>query len=150
MIFNRTSGDVLQAIEIRKNKISQGITPTTEELATMERGSFTINTANRVEDKQAELKIRFNDMGYYNFSITNKSWQYGDIFYDSDLRRLTENTAILRRAFFALPDTPTNPRAEYHYREMNLMEKVLYDLDSVANFSLQNYKICGDFECGDA
>ena len=149
MIFDRVSADVAKAFALRKDKVAQGISLTEEEQATMEKGCFTINTANRIESKQAELKEVFNEMGYFDCNISNKEWNLGDVFFAEDLQRVSENVAILRKAFFVYPDTPANPRAEYHYREVNLMERILYDLQKMVDVVKESYRECGTFDCGE-
>ena len=150
MIYDRVAADVTQASALRKNKVAQGIPLTEAEEAVMERGCFTINTANRIESKQTELRQAFNEMGYFNCQISNRNWNLGDIFFEDDLKRISENVAILRKAFFAYQDTPANPRAEYHYREINLMERVLYDLEKMVDVVEEGYRECGAFNCGEA
>ncbi len=150
MIYDRTAADVAKAINIRKNKVSKGVNLTEQDLLTMERGSFTINTANRIEDKQSQLKALLADMGYYGTNIVNVKWELGDVFFLEDLVRIVDNTSALRKAFMVFSDTPTNPRAEYHYREVNLMEKVLYDLGEMVDVVKKNYRECGAFNCGEA
>ena len=143
MIFDRTSNDVSMALQL----VRRGGAFSNEELQIIERGIVTVNTLNRIEDKQRELMYALNDMGY-SVVIQCKSWEEGDFFLAEDLERISNNTAILRKAFDALKNTPANPRAEYHYREFNLMERVLNDVQSNIEITKGYYKICGVAECG--
>ena len=80
MIFDRTQNDVDTAILLRNTKVKKFETLTESDIATLEKGRLTINTLNRIETKQEELKNLFNDMGYWNTPTTNKLWSENDIF----------------------------------------------------------------------
>ena len=143
MIIDRTHNDVLKSIELAQ----RGGVFSEEEIKTLERGMVTINTLNRIEEKQKEIADSISEMGY-PVSIENKTWNQQDVFFFEDLRRIVFNVEKLRTSFFALNETPANPRAEYHYREFNLIEKVLLDIQNNVIFAEENYKICGNAECG--
>lgn len=143
MIIDRTHNDVLKSIELAQ----RGGVFSEKEIETLERGMVTINTLNRIEEKQKEIADLISEMGY-PVSIENKTWKQQDVFFFEDLKRIVSNVEKLRISFFALNETPANPRAEYHYREFNLIEKVLLDIQNNAVFAEENYKICGSAECG--
>lgn len=161
MIFNRTQNDVDTAIRLRNEKVKfdpitmQPINPeelTESEIATLEKGTITYNTLNRIEGKQEELKNLFNDMGYWNIPITNKQWTENDIFDNNgerDFQRILDNTNVLRNAFFVYKDTPNTPPISYHYNDINALEKILYDLDVMINDVKSHYRECGTFESGE-
>lgn len=161
MIFDRTQNDVDTAIRLRNEKVKfdpitmQPINPeelTESEIATLEKGTITYNTLNRIETKQDELKNLFNDMGYWNTPITNKQWTENDIFDNNgerDFQRILDNTNILRQAFFVYKDTPNTPPISYHWQDINALEKILYDLDVMINDVKSHYKECGTFVCGE-
>lgn len=149
MITNRTQYDVDTAISIIKNKVQKFQELTENDIATLERGTMTYNTLNRIENKQDELKNLFNDMGYWNTPITKKVWGENDIFNVDDFQRILDNTNILRNAFFVYNDTPNTPPVSYHYNDINALEKILYDLDVMINDVKSHYRICGIFECGE-
>ena len=149
MIFDRTKFDVDDSLRIIKEKIKKDISLTDEDIQILERGTLTINTLNRIEDTQRQLKEQINEMGYYNNSIENKNWIDGDYFLQFDLKRITENTAILKKSFFPKQSTPRNPLPKYHYEEMNIIEKILFDLIEVSDYVKSNYRQCGTFQCGE-
>lgn len=158
MIFDRTQNDVDTAIRLRNEKVKfdpitmQPINPeelTEGEIATLEKGTITYNTLNRIENKQDELKNLFNDMGYWNTPITNKVWIENDIFNVDEFQRILDNTNVLRRAFFVYKDTPNTPPIFYHWQDINALEKILYDLDVMINDVKSNYRECGTFESGE-
>jgi hypothetical protein len=148
MIYNRTQADVKNAIEIRKNKISQGAELTAEELAIVERGFVTVNTLNRIEEKQSEIETTLKDMGYYNCDITTKQWNKSGLFDELDLQRMFENNSILRKAFFVFESSPLDAVPLYDYKNFNDLERILSDLAQMIDFTKQNYQECGTFECG--
>lgn len=149
MITDRTQKDVDEANEIRETKVKTFQDLTESEITTLERGMFTINTLNRIEEKQAELKNLLNAIGYWNTNITNKAnWANDDIFYKEDFQRIIDNENVLRKAFFTYKDTPGTPEISFHYEDINSLEKILVDLDVMINDVKSNYRECGNFECG--
>ena len=149
MIFDRTRNDVDTAIRLRKEKVQNFQELTENEIAILEKGMLTINTLNRIEEKQEDLKGILNDMGYWNTPITNKVWGENDIFNVVDFQRILDNTNVLRQAFFVYKDTPNTPPISYYWDDINALEKILYDLDAMINDVKSNYRECGTFECGE-
>ena len=149
MIFDRTQNDVNSAITLRNEKVKNFQELTESEILILEKGTLTINTLNRIETKQDELKNLFNDMGYWDAPITNKNWDHTQIFNANEFQRIIDNTNILRRAFFVYLDTPDTPPVSYHFEDINSLEKILYDLDVMINDIKSLYKECGAFECGE-
>ena len=149
MIFDRTQNDVDTAIILRDTKFKKFETLTESEIATLEKGTLSINTLNRIENKQEELKNLFNDMGYWNTSIKYKVWGENDIFNVDEFQRIIDNTNVLRNAFFVHKDTPKTPNVSYYWQDINALEKILYDLDVMINDVKSRYKRCGTFRCGE-
>lgn len=149
MIFDRTQNDINAAILLRDTKVKNFETLTESEIVTLEKGTITINTLNRIENKQEELKNLFNDMGYWNTPTTNRVWGENDIFNVNEFQRILDNTTILRTAFLVYADTPNTPPISYHWRDINSLEKILYDLDVMIDDIENNYRRCGTFESGE-
>lgn len=153
MIFNRTQFDVDNAEKIRVTKVKTFSPLSDSEIETLEKGFLTINTLNRIEDKQTELKQLFNGLGYWSIDITNKSWKLGDNFTSkgkgNDFQRIIDNENTLRNAFFVYSYTPSTPNISFGFEDINSIEKILYDLDVMINDVKSNYLICGTFECGE-
>jgi hypothetical protein len=149
VIFDRTQNDVDAAIQLIEDKVKKFKELTQDEVDVLERGTITINTLNRIEQKQEELKNLFNNMGYGNTPITNKVWNENYIFNADEFRRIIDNTNVLRAAFFTFKDTPNTPPISYHWKDTNSLEKILYDLDAMTKDVKSNYKECGNFESGE-
>ena len=149
MIFDRTKNDVDAAIEIRDKKVKAFAELTEEDVAILERGMMTVNTINRIEQKQSQLKEIINGMGYWNTDISNKNWGYEGIFDVTEFQRVLENTEKLRSAFIVYYQTPKVPKVSYHYEDINAIEKILYDVSSMADEIKSNYNECGNFICGE-
>ena len=149
MIFNRTKQDVDDAIKIRAEKVQKGLELTEEDAEILEKGTMTIKTLNRIEEKQDMLKLLINDMGYWNTPISNKVWVETDIFTDADFRRIVNNLKMLREAFFVYSNTPKTPNETYHFETINSIEKILNDLDIMINDVKSHYRNCGTFNCGE-
>ena len=148
MIFDRNQNDVDTAVILRDTKVKNFETLTESEIATLEKGTLTINTLNRIENKQDELKNLFNEMGYWNTPITNKTWGENDIFNADEFQRILDNTNVLRQAFFVYKATPNTPPISYHWQDINALEKILNDLDVMINDVKSLYRECGTFESG--
>ena len=150
MIFNRTQEDVNEAIKLRNEKVKDFQELTESEIATLEKGTLTINTLNRIEAKQEELKNLFSEIGYWTKPITNKVWKFSDIFYPEEFTRILTNLDNLVDAFFVYKDTPNIVDKNYRkYQTINDIEKILNDLDVMINDVKSNYRECGTFECGE-
>lgn len=150
MIFDRTQNDVDTAIILRREKVQNFQELTESDINYLERGTLTINTLNRIETKQEELKNLFNDMGYWNTPISTRQWAYTDIFKGEQFDRILYNLEILREAFFLYKNTPNMPDNNYRkYQTINDAEKILYDLDVMINDVKSHYRQCGTFECGE-
>ena len=129
MIFDRTQNDVDTARIIRNEKVKfdpitmqptnlDELTPT--ELETLTKGTFNYTDLNRIETKQEELKNLFNEMGYWNTPIINKTWTENDIFNVDEFQRILDNTNVLRNAFFVYKATPNTPPISYHWQDIKL------------------------------
>ena len=150
MIYDRTQNDVKVAIRLRSEKVQNFIELNDEEIAILEKGFITINTINRIENKQSELKTLLNNIGYYNIDIYNKTWDKLDLLTENDLIRIVNNTISLRKAFFVYFNSPKNPIAKYYYTEINSIEKILYDLEIMEKYVRENFKECNTFYCGES
>lgn len=149
MIFDRTIDDVINAAEIIKEKVNKYLPLTIDDLETLERGTCTINTINRVVDKVKELKELLADIGYYNVSSSSKRRAYGEFFINADLIELFDNVKEVRDAFFVYDETPEVPSPEYFYENINSIEKVLFDVENMISAVKESYLECGTFECGE-
>jgi hypothetical protein len=122
---------------------------TLEESKALKKGTLNVEDLNRIENKQVDLKSLFNEMGYWNTPKTNKTWDDMQIFDETELQRLFDNTDMLRKAFFVFRDTPVTPAARYHYININAVEKILYDLGNMVDDVRSKYRECNTFFCGE-
>lgn len=148
MITDRTASDVSLAKTLRA-KLQSGQPLSNAEISILERGTMTINTLNRIENKQAELKELLANEGYYNTPIQNKMWEHTEYFKENEFRRILDNLNVLRNAFFVYADTPSTPPISFHYENINALEKVLFDIETMLNDMIDRFRECGTFECGE-
>ena len=141
MIFDRTIEDVNNAIKIRAEKVQNGVELSQEDIQTLERGTITLNTLNRIEEKQDALKSELNGIGYWNTPILNKHWTKNDIFDETDLQRIFNNLEILKKSFFVYSTTPSTPTAKYYFENINAAEKILSDIELMISDVESHYKI---------
>lgn len=150
MIFDRTAADVEEAIRIRKEKVQKMQDLTEEEINILERGTLTINTLNRIEEKQEELKNLFEQDFYFVDKIQHKKWNYEDYFKQSDFDRILFNLEMLCKAYFVYASTPNIPGGNYRkYQTINDAEKILNDLDVMISDVKSHYRECGMYTCGE-
>lgn len=148
MIFNRTIEDVELAKGLRAKLQSSGYV-SDEEIEILERGTLTVNTLNRIESKTAELKALFDEIGYFAGNVTVKAWVDSQIFGIKDFERILANIDVLRRAYYVYKDTPDVPNARYHFQNINDIEKILFDLETMYEDMKSHVRECGTFECGE-
>ena len=149
MIYNRTEEDVRNAKTIIMEKVQKKEELTESDIAILERGTLTINTLNRIENKQSELKSRFDSFFYFFGVVETKDWESDDIFKLSDLQRLISNNSVLRSAFYVLTGTPEDPSPRYHYENINDLEKILVDLEYNLDYMISHFRQCGATQCGE-
>lgn len=151
LIFDRTIADVETARTVRQ-KVARGEIPTEQEFNEMNRGLLNYLTINRIEERQEALQPIIKEMGYLGFDITNETWNIAvdnvPIFKKSDFQRLINNNTTLQKAFLTYTKSPRIARAEYHYREINILEETIYDLERTVEDVKGNYRYCGGTMCG--
>lgn len=150
LIYNRTESDVEKAKRIRTEKVQTFAELTPEDIEILEKGTLTINTLNRIEEKQEELKNLFEEDFYFVDEIVNKHWNYTDYFKQSDFDRILTNLEMLVKAYLVYTSTPAIPDGNYRkYETINDAEKILFDLDLMINDVKSHYRECGTIECGE-
>lgn len=149
MITDRTAADVAAAKDIRTNKVQTGAELTVDEIATLERGTVTPVTLNRIELECDRLAGVLEDMGYYDANdIICATWSEADVFNEKQYKRILGNIKQLRNAFFTYPTTPATPAPKYDYKTFNAIEQILVDLDAMTDEVKALYRECGAYECG--
>lgn len=149
MIYDRTQADIDNAKEIRDKYIKSFSELTDDQITTLERGFLTYNTLNRIENKQLDLRKLLNDIGYWNTEMSHRLWETGDIFTEDDFQRIVDNHNILRNAFFVYSDTPNTPSISFSYEDINSLEKILFDIETMIGDVKSNYRECGNYNCGE-
>lgn len=149
MIYDRTQEDVNNALRIREQKVQQGQELTSEDIETLERGTITINTINRIEQAQSDLFEYFISAGYFPQKIINKVWDENEIFNSTDFERLIANGEVLRKAFYDYENTPDEALPKYAFEQLNAIERLLYDLWENYQYMVSNWKRCGIYRCGE-
>lgn len=147
MIFDRTQNDVDAAISLRNSKVKAFEDLTSEEINILERGTITINTLNRIENKQAEIAELLSQLSI-NVNIENKNWEEIQIFNQAEFQRILDNLNVLTNSFCVYSNTPNIPKISYHFEDINAIEKILFDLEELYNKALKSFLYCGITYCG--
>lgn len=149
MIFDRTQNDVDAALDLRNTKVKAFAELTVSEILTLERGMLTINTLNRIENKQQEIKNLFSNIAIsVDIQNKDKAWDSTEIFDKADFERILNNLNILIKNFCVYSNTPDVPNVSYHFEDINSIEKILFDLEELYNKTLQSFRYCGTLYCG--
>lgn len=151
MIYDRTKEDVEMALRIREEKVKKFLTLSEEENEILERGFFTKNTANRIEQKEYYLCDLLREMGYYNIGLPSENkaeWVSTDIFYQDDLNRIFSRCSKLKENFFSLSFFPQKIEIGGGFENINSLEKTLHDIEETADGVKRKYKKCGKVVAG--
>lgn len=148
MIYNRTQQDIDAAVLIRK-KLQGGENLTDSDIEKLQRGCLTIETLNRIEQKQTELKGLLNSLGYWNTEgLLSDFWSYEKIFKQEDFDRILRNLSLLRESFYVYSNTPMVPDSNFtKFETINAVEHILNDMESMVNEIKSNFRFCGVSEC---
>lgn len=149
MIFNRTQEDVDKAKQIREEKVKKFSTLSENEKTTLERGFFTVNTLNRIEQKQHELYAKLLEYGY-DTGCTNKTdWTSDDIVKENVYTRLLNNLNNLKKGFTYLKNGTETPKSMLDFEKLNDVEKILYDIENLLNNMVNSWiYVCDEYFCG--
>lgn len=147
MIFDRTQEDVNSAINLRNKKVKMFESLTSEEIDTLERGTITINTLNRIENKQRDIAELLSKLSI-DVDIENKNWEQTQIFNQAEFQRILDNLNVLVESFYVYSNTPNVPKISYHFEDINAIEKNLFDLEELYNKALKSFVYCGITNCG--
>lgn len=127
MIYDRTQADIDEARELR-TKLGRGEALTEDEVRQLERGTLTVVTLNRIENKMSELSQSLKNKGN-STNIATKSWIHGDYFYKNDFERWISILDKLKMFAPSLTvDTPTVDEA-LTFDGINKVEKILVDTE---------------------
>ena len=147
MIFDRTQNDVDAAISLIEQKVKKFEGLTNEEIGILERGTITVNTLNRIENKQTEIAELLSQLSI-NVEIKNKNWEETQIFNRAEFQRILDNLNVLVKNFSVYSNTPNVPKISYHFEDINAIEKILFDLEELYNKALKSFIYCGITHCG--
>lgn len=145
MIIDRTIADVDAANALKK----RGLPFTADEVTTLERGTFSRSTINRISSAQVWLAYFMKKAGYY---VENDSPQFDverSIFFKSDLEKMISIALTLKNAFLSRKTTPDYVDPIMHYVEINKLEQILQDLYDLY-YEIDEYAPeCGAVSSGD-
>lgn len=143
MVTDRTSEDVQKAIELKK----RGLPFTAAEEITLERGTYSIETINRIANALHELSELTKDAGYWVEELASKTFEYGDIFYVSDYAGQIKDTYKLYIAVDGA--VPQAIVANLNYAQVNLLEKLIARFGDRINEIDEYAPECGAVSSGD-
>lgn len=161
MIYDRTILDVSNAKKIisKFQSLADWSSITEAEINTLERGTYTRISLNRVEEKVAELCRSFRDIGYsFIDTETTTDWDNTKYFNKSQHKRFFSNIAYLYNLFPLPSDTPNPPyfssSGEYVYGNItyalaNDAEKILVDIEKLIDLLKKSWYYSGEIYSGE-
>lgn len=160
MIYNRTTLDVNDAKKIiaKFQALTDWSSITEAEINTLERGTYTSISLNRVEEKVAELCQILRDIGYsFIDTETTTDWDNTKYFNKSEHERFFSNIAYLHSILSISTDTPNPPyfsSGEYAYGNItyalaNDAEKILVDIEKLIDLLKKSWYYSGEIYSGE-
>lgn len=147
MIFDRILEDIETAITLLK-KLKSGTSLTTSEKNALERGTLTVNTLNRIENKQAELSDILYQWKYLKEPLETKTWVQTDFFKAGDMNRFVYNTNTLRDSFFLSKSDIPYPTTEYTITAFNAIEETLQNVSDLVDNTSRLFQMSGAVTAG--
>lgn len=145
LIFDRVPQDTTIAHEIKARYKRNGWGDLADsEKAQLERGCYTFNSLNRVEQTQRQLADLLNKNGY-QVNITTKTWDETNYFNISELQRLLNNLTILRNTGLIYATTPNVPNDYKPYINANNIEKILFDIEDILKKVVSAFRYSNTF-----
>lgn len=145
LIFNRTPADIITTHEIiNKYKRNNWGDISENEKAQLERGCYTYNSLNRVEQAQRELADFLSQYGY-QINIETKTWDETGYFDALELKRLLNNLTILRETGLVRIATPNVPNDYKPYTNANNIEKILFDVEDTLKKIISAFRYSNTF-----
>lgn len=138
-IFDRTVGDVYEAIRLNNLKWSNMTPQEQESYLNGLKGSYTINDFNRVSSIVEELVDLLLSIGI-RVTVNIREWKHEDIPDDNKTQEYLDNIRTLREAFRVLPTTPDVPdnMEHFNFESANNIEQILFDLHLLIDSTKRN------------
>lgn len=139
LIFDRTQEDVDYAI----------LNPNSREYL---KGAYNYTDLNRIDNHCYDIKNKVVDFGYsLNIEIPriNAYYMERNIFFD-DINRIRKNVQLIQN----LPICTITDKIEFtdtiNFEQANILEKILYNVESAIKTLTEGFSFCGTFYCGDS
>lgn len=144
MLTNRTIEDVEAANALK----ARGAPFSESEVATLERGTFTLTTITRIANATAQLRDVAMRAGYLIGDITDIKFGNSDLFCWSDLQDLIDNAMTVKDDFFHKQTSPENIQRILHFAEINKLEQLLQDMQELEEDIGEMSAECGSVYAG--
>ena len=141
LIFDRTQNDVNYALQLRDAGVNV--------LGDL-KGVYNISDRNRVGAAMEYVYGLLRGMAYY-ISITAKTdWQLTDFATPALNEQMRGGIERMKNTFVVFPDTPDIPATldMITFEDANALEKILFDLETMALLAARSFKPCGTFAAG--
>ena len=137
-ITDRTLADVEHALENQASSESL-------------KGALNWTDLNRIENNAENLYQILTRAGYWSpFTSRGDDWAVNEIIYQDDIDRLRKNIIGMLEGFYRRPDRDqvVIGRVNPDFREVNLWEQSLVDLDFYVTAMIGAYRYSGTFAAG--
>lgn len=150
-VTDRTAKDVARWKELRdKGWENMTAEERTEWLSPM-KGCYGFTDMNRVESAVEALSARLSELGYLYHPTVKTNWARYSIPTKQEVERYYGNVAKLRELLAVYPDTPEAPTIgdRLNWSRANDIEKILSDVEKLADIVAQNRYYVGDIFAGE-
>ena len=115
------------------------------------KGYYNADDLNRIEGKTNQIITKFSRIGYTVQAATKTDWQMTDFPTPNQCDRIISNIELLRNVIGVCPDTPELPESMDHidYQKANDIEKILYDIDHLIGYIMENWRYSGEIYAGE-
>lgn len=116
------------------------------------KGMYTHNDLNRVENGVKELAIKLKKMGYRVPAMDIKTnWTYKDTLTKAEMARYLSNIETIRGITVVYSDTPKTPSIDkkFDHSKANDIEKILHDVFTIANKTMDSWCYAGEIISGE-
>lgn len=137
-VYDRTQADVDYARQRLLNKIND----------VYYKGCFNSRDISRIENNTKYLSDLLIQLYYFN-DISIKTW-YEYIFPNiPDINRIIDNINILWEKYGRPPDSIPLPNTLLNFEQVNNIEKNLHLIKEMLDDTINSFRECGTFNCGE-
>lgn len=150
-ITDRSQKDVERWKELRDKGFEQMSPEEQSEWLAPMKGCYGHTDMNRVESAVEALSARLSELGYLYHPVVKTDWNLWSAPTKRDFERYLGNVATMRKLLKVYADTPMAPTTgnRLDWNRANDIEKILSDIEKLADSMVQNRYYAGEIFAGE-